>query len=642
MGLRMVTRARAGKEPVEPAGAGSPARQQRKRAHGAREAAAPLAGGYDFAQLPIGPPPAQLPSTIALHQPGDRSEREAERAGDRATQRLNDAGAGFPAELSAVAPSLQRAAAEPGAGGAAAAPAPGGLIVEDDAQALTAGQMRKSAFLAELRAAACTAADQELARAGRSTQGCPYVGRALDYYAGRSAGQVERAIQKFASDGAAAARTARDLIPPVSARLARGVRSWVATGMIPADVPEELRTAALSGSPLDALGGALASVAGSVAGAVGGALSAVGSLFSKAGPGGARGGVDHAALAGRLGPGRPFGGGERTRMESAFGHSFAHVRVHDDVGAAGLSRDLNARAFTVGEHVAFGAGEYRPGTPVGDALMAHELAHVVQQAGGDAGGARAPAPADALDTVERDADGAAADAVVSLWGRRFGLAGDRRARPRLRSGLRLSRCSSHKAAPGSTKVDNDITDAPYSWTSSFDVNYTADEIRVLIQPKLAPDDGVSEADVKNVKTTAAAGVTTYWDNKFTLTDNASKKAYSLRVRVEFVDDNEHYTIKLHPGNDRGNRRNWYVGWGQIEFAHEIGHQLGLKDEYIEAEAPARKDASAPGVKTDNSLMGDFYSEGIGAAEVKQRHGETIGSEIGAATGRAFTIAKKKP
>ena len=66
------------------------------------------------------------------------------------------------------------------------------------------------------------------------------------------------------------------------------------------------------------------------------------------------------------------------------------VRLHDDPAAARLTRSLGARALAVGEHVAFGPNEYEPGTPVGDALIAHELAHVVQQgaAGGPAAIAR--------------------------------------------------------------------------------------------------------------------------------------------------------------------------------------------------------------------------------------------------------------
>src|SRR5437773_415408 len=94
--------------------------------------------------------------------------------------------------------------------------------------------MRKAAGFdfARLPIASCAAADEQLARAGRDTQGCPYIERAIGYYAARSAAQLERAIRKFAP-GAGGTRSAGELIPLVSARMARGVRSWVETGQIP-------------------------------------------------------------------------------------------------------------------------------------------------------------------------------------------------------------------------------------------------------------------------------------------------------------------------------------------------------------------------------------------------------------------------
>jgi hypothetical protein len=68
-------------------------------------------------------------------------------------------------------------------------------------------------------------------------------------------------------------------------------------------------------------------------------------------------------------------------MESRFGHDFSRVRIHADPPAAEASRLLDARAFTLGRHVAFAAGQYRPDTPDGRGLIAHELVHILQQQG---------------------------------------------------------------------------------------------------------------------------------------------------------------------------------------------------------------------------------------------------------------------
>lgn len=63
-------------------------------------------------------------------------------------------------------------------------------------------------------------------------------------------------------------------------------------------------------------------------------------------------------------------------VRSAAGHDFARVRVHTDELAASSARALDAAAYTVGDHIAFDAGQYRPATRLGRALLAHELAHV--------------------------------------------------------------------------------------------------------------------------------------------------------------------------------------------------------------------------------------------------------------------------
>lgn len=65
-------------------------------------------------------------------------------------------------------------------------------------------------------------------------------------------------------------------------------------------------------------------------------------------------------------------------MEGAFGQDFSRVRVHTDDRATQSARQLHAAAYTSGSHIAFAAGAYAPHTPCGDALLAHELVHVVQ------------------------------------------------------------------------------------------------------------------------------------------------------------------------------------------------------------------------------------------------------------------------
>ncbi|MBE3565043.1 MAG: DUF4157 domain-containing protein [Thermogemmatispora sp.] len=69
----------------------------------------------------------------------------------------------------------------------------------------------------------------------------------------------------------------------------------------------------------------------------------------------------------------------RAYMEPRFGHDFSQVRIHADEQAAEEARALNARAYTVGQEIFFGQGEYAPQSAAGRWLLAHELTHVVQQ-----------------------------------------------------------------------------------------------------------------------------------------------------------------------------------------------------------------------------------------------------------------------
>jgi hypothetical protein len=87
------------------------------------------------------------------------------------------------------------------------------------------------------------------------------------------------------------------------------------------------------------------------------------------------------SLASQKGGGSRLPDDVRDLMESRFGADFGGVRVHTGGEAVQLSKELNAQAFTHGQDIYLGAGRYEPGTAAGQRLLAHELAHVVQQTG---------------------------------------------------------------------------------------------------------------------------------------------------------------------------------------------------------------------------------------------------------------------
>ena len=112
-------------------------------------------------------------------------------------------------------------------------------------------------------------------------------------------------------------------------------------------------------------------------------------------------------------PGQLLDAATRAFLEPKFGFDFSRVRIHTDTTAAYSARAVNALAYTVGQDIVFGKGQFQPGTSHGQRLLTHELAHVVQQnqsgfpaklretGGGIAGSLRRRVPAGAL--IQRSA-----------------------------------------------------------------------------------------------------------------------------------------------------------------------------------------------------------------------------------------------
>jgi hypothetical protein len=122
--------------------------------------------------------------------------------------------------------------------------------------------------------------------------------------------------------------------------------------------------------------------------------------------------LDHATTGG----GAALPAATQAAMGRAFSADFSSVRVHTGPASDRVASGLGASALTAGQDIVFRAGAFRPHTPGGDRLLAHELAHVVQQAGGLP---RAAIDGGTADPLEKAAETAADQAVTS--GRVAGL-----------------------------------------------------------------------------------------------------------------------------------------------------------------------------------------------------------------------------
>lgn len=112
-------------------------------------------------------------------------------------------------------------------------------------------------------------------------------------------------------------------------------------------------------------------------------------------------------------PGQPLDSATRASMDQRFGYDFSSVRVHSGAAAERSAQEVNAKAYTVGHNLVFGAAQFAPGTHGGRRLLAHELAHVVQQRASAPSGDISIGSPDSPEEAEADR---AADQVVTATG----------------------------------------------------------------------------------------------------------------------------------------------------------------------------------------------------------------------------------
>jgi hypothetical protein len=115
--------------------------------------------------------------------------------------------------------------------------------------------------------------------------------------------------------------------------------------------------------------------------AAGGPIPLVGASIGRTGgdgPGGSSASASDRAF-GRTGGGARIPDGVRGQFESSLGLDLSDVAVHTDAAAAQTAASVGARAVTIGQNIFFAAGQYDPGSPAGQELLAHEVAHTAQQ-----------------------------------------------------------------------------------------------------------------------------------------------------------------------------------------------------------------------------------------------------------------------
>jgi hypothetical protein len=123
-------------------------------------------------------------------------------------------------------------------------------------------------------------------------------------------------------------------------------------------------------------------------------------------------GAEQAVASASSGSGDPLPEPIMRKFESSLGADLSSVRIHTGAESQAAATSVGARAYTIGQDIHFGAGQYDPSSGAGQHLLAHEVAHTVQQLGGAPTRQNKLEVSSAQDHAELEAD-RAADAMVA-------------------------------------------------------------------------------------------------------------------------------------------------------------------------------------------------------------------------------------
>ncbi|MBN1183398.1 MAG: hypothetical protein JXB49_13990 [Bacteroidales bacterium] len=165
------------------------------------------------------------------------------------------------------------------------------------------------------------------------------------------------------------------------------------------------------------------------------------------------------------------------------------------------------------------------------------------------------------------------------------------------------------------EVSESKSECIYGWTASYRVDFDSRKcvLNVTVRIKLDPDNDITDEEVQNAMNRWEPAIENAWTNQFPIElkdGDCSCKAYTLNVDVQFVETNEHHTVRIERGPGRANMTRWFHDSTGGTAAHEVGHMFGNVDEYPADECPNRV------VTNDGSIMRSSQT-----GSVRERHYE---------------------
>ncbi len=154
---------------------------------------------------------------------------------------------------------------------------------------------------------------------------------------------------------------------------------------------------------------------------------------------------------------------------------------------------------------------------------------------------------------------------------------------------------SHMEEMARTQHSFGMSECIYGWTASFEQTWTTIRIRI----RLNPDAGISDATMNTLRNTWRNGIETTWSDQWGCA-RTGELTCRLQFHVDWVNSNQHHTVRVRPGPERSNMTTWDTADTGGVAAHEYGHMLGLVDEYPDSNCPDRDPVSTGTVMHNNS------------------------------------------
>jgi hypothetical protein len=129
-----------------------------------------------------------------------------------------------------------------------------------------------------------------------------------------------------------------------------------------------------------------------------------------------------------------------------------------------------------------------------------------------------------------------------------------------------------------TEVSFAVNECVYGWAAK----YYRDVSSVTVRIRLIPQTGVT-TPLATLQTRWRSGIITKWSDKF----GCMGAMPNLTFDVQWVAAGEHHAVTVRPGSGRSNMTTWYEGDDGDTAAHEFGHMLGMRDEYVDPQCPGR-------------------------------------------------------